>query len=1082
MRQCRRCPGLYADSVESCPVDGSALGAPDPVLGAVIDSRYRVELLLGRGGMGAVYRAEQLLLGRTVAIKVLRRLERDGAGEARFRREAMAVARLKHPNIVTCHDFGVCEQFGAYLVLEYVQGCSLREELDRFGRLPLADAADIAVQAALAADEAHAKGVVHRDLKPENILVERAGASVSVKVLDFGIAHLVESSREQDDRHTSDDFVVGTPAYMSPEQCDGADVDGRSDIYSLGCMLYEMLTGRPPFTGATSTLVFARHQTEVPEAPSALLPELPETVDRVVLRALEKDRDRRFASGTELAVELQLALHVPLSAVEAAVPRPPAVSRYAVGRTAPRLPQQAKEAGLQIPATRFVGRDRMLAETLERVRASRLVTLAGIGGIGKTRLALEAASRLADSFADGVAVVAIESLTRPDLVAGRIAAVLGVREQTGRPLLSSIGRAIGRGQLLLVLDNCEHLVDECVDVAVALLADCPRLHVLATSQVPLGVEGECLLRIGPLEVPAGRSRQATDSVAASDAGRLFLDRVRRARPDFELTRANASTVATILRRLDGIPLAIELAAARARVMSIDEIAARLEVPVPALPPESGRELSRHASLEATLEWSYGLLPPVERILLRRLAVFLGGFTVTAATAVASGGELAASAVPPLLDTLAARSLVTTEPSASGPVRYGMLSTIRDFCYRKLAAAGEAGRFQATHADYFLHEVEIARRFFYGPGEREWVEYLESELENLRMALEWSQSDEYHPVLGLKLAAALGRFFEIRGHWIEGRRWLDGARTRDDALSPALHGELLYWLGVLSLHQGCFEWARAYFRAALELLREVRDEAGQTRVLRQLALALRYLGDSQRAEIHLCETLASARVTGDQHGAAQSLLSLSMLASDRADLPLAITRLEEALEIARAIGDQVTLGMTLMRIGEIAARSGDICRAERALCDSLALGHAQGSRDIVADSSAALGRLATGSGDIAVAARWYLKALSIYRRLGNKRGITVVLEGVSCLMERSGAHDHATVLAAAADASRRAIHYAAYDRPDEPAGAARDLLRAALGPAAFSSCWQRGLAATLEEAVRDTGRLLASLGAVEEAAS
>lgn len=1085
MRQCRRCPSLYSDATDTCAIDGSSLRDPDPLLGSIIDGKYRVDHLLGTGGMGAVYRAEQILLGRPVAIKVLR-LRKDGDLDERFRREAMAVARLKHPSIVTCYDFGVTPAVGAYLVLEYVDGQSLRERLDRCRRLEVEEAVDIALQVGLALDEAHAKGVVHRDLKPENIFLESGDARAAVKVLDFGIAKIIESSRTPSERITSDDFVVGTPAYMSPEQCEGSELDGRSDIYSLGCVLYEMLTGRPPFAGASSTLVFARHQSESPRPPRTILPDLVESVERVVLRSLAKRPSDRYASGTEFAVELQVALAMPMgdirsNATETSAPVEPARraavperSSLQVSFPTPRTTGHGSDAGLPPFHTRFVGRETEIAEVIDRLSKARLVTLSGIGGIGKTRLAVEAAARVSDNFVDGIAIVAIETVTSRDLVTERVAAALGVREQTGRSLADSLARSIGAGRMLIVLDNCEHLAAECASLVRSLLRACPRLQVLATSQVVLGVSSEAVYRVPPMQLPGGRRRGALDSIRASEAGRLFLDRVEAARPDFTLSSANASKIAELIRRLDGIPLAIELAAARARLLTIDEICARLDERFHLLAGPSAAVRSRHPSLEATLEWSFALLPEEERILARRLGVFLGGFSAEMAAAVTTGDGLAAADVAALIERLVDKSLVCSDRTDAGPSRYRMLDTIREFSYRKLTASGEAGRYQTAHADYFLHEVELARRHFYGPGEREWVHHLEVDIENLRMALEWTQLDECQPMLGLRLAAALGRFWEVRGHWIEGRKWLEGVLRNCDAVSPTLHGEVLYWLGVLALHQGSFEWARAFFRGALELLREVHDEAGTSRVLRQLALAMRYLGDSERAEVHLGETLASAERAGDRYGAAQSLKSLAMLAADRNDLSLAISRLEEALDIARSIGDQVTVGLTLQLVGELALRSGDAARSEQLLAESLAVGREHGSHDIVADSSAALARLAAERGDIREAARWYLEALAIYRRLGNKRGTAVVLEGTCVVLARSGNHAGAVSVAAAADAARRSINFVATDGERETLGASSIQLRAALGDEVFDGVWQRGLATTIEEAAREARRYLAGL--------
>ena len=519
--------------------------------------RYDIETELGRGAMGIVYGARDSALDRPVAIKILSdELAANSDVLARFEREARILASLHHPNIALIHaleeDRGV-----RFLVLELAVGQTLRERL-RAGPLKPEDALDVCAQIAAAAEVAHDRGVVHRDLKPGNVKVADDG---TVKVLDFGLATSVrkqaadeptlagygdDAARLQEDRGT--EGAVGTPGYMSPEQARGERVDRRSDIWALGCILYECLTGGKAFPGRTGQeRIIATLRDEPDYGP--LLERVPQRLRTLLMGCLDKDVARRLGDMLEVRHELQ--------AIRRELLREPG-SDDAIALT-----------NLKRPLTSFIGRDQERADVRALLRQARLVTLTGVGGSGKTRLALAVAAALTEQMAHGVWLIELGALNDPELVAHELAAVFGVQEQSGRALIDGLCTALTGRSLLLVVDSCEHVLDECARVVERILESCPDVRVLATSREALATAGERPYQVRSLSLPGPDSAEA--ELRQSDAVRLFIER---ARPfGYAPGAGELSLVAQICRRLDGIPLAIELAAARVPVLSLDGIAA-----------------------------------------------------------------------------------------------------------------------------------------------------------------------------------------------------------------------------------------------------------------------------------------------------------------------------------------------------------------------------------------------------------------------------------------------------------------------------------------------------------------------------
>src|SRR5881396_891250 len=794
-------------------------------LAEALADRYRLERPLGQGGMATVYLAHDLKHSRKVAVKVLRSDFGTAIGAERFLREIEIAAALNHPHILAVHDSG--EAAGLlYYVTPYVEGKTLRDRLQRDTRLPLEEALKIAREVADALDYAHRRGVIHRDIKPENILFQSGHAVVA----DFGIARAISAAGETRSRAlTQPGAVIGTPDYMSPEQASGdRELDGRCDQYALACVLYEMLAGQPPFTGPTMESVLMRHLTVAAPRITDFQPDVPKPVAAALTRAMAKAPADRF-SGMAAFVEA-------IEAPEAPAGAPP--------------PTQL---------TSFIGRERETAAVQELLRSTRLLTLTGAGGSGKTRLALEVASRVGTQYPDGVAWVELAPLSNPELVPHHVADALGVRRDGIRSAGDALLEALRDWDALLVLDNCEHLVEACARLAEALLVGCPRLRIMATSREALGSGGERTWLVPPLALPQAGKPVTRAVAAASEAIRLFVERTQAVRPSFELRDDNAVAIAHICQRLDGLPLAIELAAARARVLDPQQIATRLDDVFGLLSAGSRTAVPRHRTLRSTIEWSHSLLTEPERILLRRLAVFAGGFTLDAAEAVAggAGGAIAAVDVLDLLSGLVDKSLVALETEAL-EARYRMLETMRQFARERLDEAGEAAELGRRHALFFLARAEAAEPFLANQSEG-WQERLAGDLGNLRAAADWFERDRDSVEETLQFAAALHWFWFGLGHYREARRRLEAALERAGGARTRARGRALSSLAAYLVLQGERVELRPVAEESVAILREAAGaSADLVCALVGLGQARLLAGDLEPAAGVLAEALDLAR--------------------------------------------------------------------------------------------------------------------------------------------------------------------------------------------------------------------------------
>jgi predicted ATPase len=969
---------------------------------------FKIEQKLGQGGMGEVYRALDTKLGRRVAIKILPPSTTSNPDAAqRFREEARLASALNHPNVVTIYSVDRAEGY-EFIVMELVEGETL---LARLHRQPLdyPDLLDLGVQISEALAAAHAVGLVHRDIKSANILITKEGRA---KVLDFGLAKRVVAAVEDADVGatvldlTRSGVVMGTPAYMSPEQTRGDPVDARSDLFSLAIVLYEGATGRLPFAGPSALAIMHEIATADPVPASRAAPAYPPEFDLVLGRAMAKDPDERYATARELADALRgLREGAMMTTAAVALPRG--------GLQGPNnLPMQL---------TSFIGRKRERGEVKRLFSSARLVTVMGAGGCGKTRLAIHVAGDFLGELPAGAWFVDLAPVADAEVVPQAVAGALGVREEPGRPLEATLAEAIGAQAMLLVLDNCEHLAAGCARLAEGLLRACPALRVLATSREGLGVPGEILWRIPTLSVPDIRASLPTnkDVAARYESVRLFVERAVASVPAFSLTDANAPIVSQICHRLDGIPLAIELAAVRVKVLSVEKILARLTDRFQLLTGGSRTALPRQQTLRAAVDWSYEMLAPSERTLLNRLGVFAGGCTLEAAEEICLWNGLASEDSLDLLSRLVDKSLVVPEEGADGSMRYGLLETIRAYAQERAGAEGESEALLDRHAATYLALAEAAEPQLRGPEQVAWLNRLEEEHDNLRQALQ-TLTARGNADAALRLAASLWRFWWVRGIWTEGRGRLESVLALEGATQrTAARGSALRAAAVLARGQGDYDSARALLTESLAIARERGNRAG-------IAASLFELGNIANDHERLDEardlyrqSLEIRRELGDRWGVSVALHNLAVVAEAQKDFANARPLYEEALAAHRELGNQAMVAATLNGLGELLLGQGDAVGALDCQARALAIQRELGDKRGMAFSLRELGRIEAARGD----SKGFVhlaECIQILESLGDRLGMAVAMEVCAAVSARTEQPERAMKLMGVATAIREAI--------------------------------------------------------------
>jgi predicted ATPase/DNA-binding SARP family transcriptional activator len=707
--------------------------------------------------------------------------------------------------------------------------------------------------------------------------------------------------------------------------------------------------------------------------------------------------------------EATTALYVRLRAEARGQSRPQAVEV-----TKPPAVVPTMTGYLPHPLTDLIGREEECLEVADRLRHSRLVTLTGMGGMGKTRLAIAVARGVVNEYADGVWLVALEGLTDAKQVLPQIASVLGLREEGGRSLLQNVTEHLRKKRLLLVLDNCEHLREASAQTAGHLLQECSGIKVLATSREVLGIMGEIAWAVPALAIPSPQLLLQTQDTALQKAidyesVQLFVERAQSVQKSFDLTSSNAAAVMEVCAQLEGIPLAIELAAARVKALTVEQIATRLGNHLELLTGGSRTAMSRQQTLRATLGWSYSLLGETERVLLERLSVFAGGWTLDAAESVCSGPPIEGGQVLDWLTSLADKSLVEFVAGETEG-RYRLLEMVRQYGAEKLETAGEIGRVKARHRDYFLALAEEAEPELMGADQVVWLERLEAERANLRAALNWCRTEEDGAKTELRLAGALYRFWEMHGHYSEGRAYLVEALTREGASGRTNeHAKALNGAGRLGYYQGDHAVARSLLEEGLALFRELGNRQGVAWSLNDLGDIVGSQGDGDTSQALYEESLALFRELDDPQGMASLLHHLGRAVREQGDYAQAQTLYEESLALFRELGNRQGIAWTLYHLGNVAATQRNYAAARSLLEEGLEvfqeLGHRQGAAWSLKD----MADIAGAQGDYAQAQTLYEESLTLFRELGNPQGMASLLHHLGRVVREQGDYAQAQTL-------------------------------------------------------------------------
>jgi predicted ATPase len=879
-------------------------------------------------------------------------------------------------------------------------------------------------------------------------MVSREGTA---KVLDFGLAKLLKlgDARSSDASTTITEHgtVMGTVGYMSPEQATGEEVDFRSDQFSFGSVLYEMAAGTPAFKKKTHAETTAAILRDEPDRLGARMLQAPAPFIWIVERCLAKDPKQRYASTRDLARDL--------AAVR---------DRLA---DAPARESEPRPNNLPVPRTAFIGRENEAAglrQLLTRVDVQ-LVTLTGPGGIGKTRLALQVAGEIADQFPGGVCFVALSAIGERGLIASAIAQAVGVRETGNKSPQESLIEYVGglSQPMLLLLDNFEHLVSAAPVIAQLLTAG-PKLKVVVTSQAPLHVYGEHEFPVPPLALPDPKSTPPLEVLSRLPAVALFVERARAVKHEFALTKENAPAVAAICSRLDGLPLAIELAAARIKLLSPSAMLARLESSLNLLTGGARDLPTRQQTLRNTVDWSYGLLNGAEQTLFRRLSVFTGGCTLEGVEAVCdTKGDLGLD----VLDGMASmvdKSLVQQVEQVDKETRFFMLSTIREYALERLAESDDESATRRAHAAYYLVLAEEGAEDI--ATHPEWLDRFEVEHDNFRLAIDYliktGDAD-----WGLRIGAALFRFWETREHLTEGRDTIGRVLALEGAAArPKLHARLLFAAGVLAGEQGDYGSAQLMFEDSLETCLELNDNRGVTVALNALAVIARDRGEIATATLLFERCVAIWKDLGDPADIARALSNLASVMKLQGEYERASSLYDECLTIFRKVGDGAGVAWTLNYQGDVARAKVDFVAArsfvEQSLSEFRQLRDSWGIASALSD----LASLSCDQGNNAEARRLYSESIKVFQELGHKRGVARALE---CLAVSAAAQSNAEQslhLAGAAAALRQRLGAPLTPSEQLRLEKALEFARRTLGNAAGLAAWMEGWAMPVEQAVHE----------------
>jgi predicted ATPase/DNA-binding SARP family transcriptional activator len=754
----------------------------------------------------------------------------------------------------------------------------------------------------------------------------------------------------------------------------------------------------------------------------------------------------------------------------------------------------------------FIGREREQAEVRRLLGTTRLLTLTGPGGCGKSRLSLEVASGEIEHYADGVWLVELAALSNPDFIPQAIAQAIGIHEMPGQQVIDTLGAWLRSRAVLLVLDNCEHMIDACAAIVETLLRVSPGLTVLTTSREPLRIDGETTSLVPSLSLPDPAESQSVEELLRYEAVQLFVDRAARVMPGFRLTTENGMQVAQLCYRLDGIPLAIELAASRVRALPVEQIVERLSDRFQLLSGGSRTALSRQQTLRATLDWSYNLLSERERVLFARLSVFSGGFTLQTVEAICAAPPLEQAEIIDVLMLLVDRSLVVATLS-DGAGRYTLLETMREYGRERLAEAGETEASGAAHAGYFADLAQVAAGKIRGADQRAWLQMLDREHDNLRRALDWFEERATSGTLedALLLAGNLHWFWHLRGHYTEGRRRLSRLLEIDRPGTSRGLGSALTGAGTMFMVVGEYAEATAYLRESIEVWREQDDPGGLSAALSWSGWIELFHGSIAVARERHTEALELAKRVGDDWGIAMALLSLGIDAVEADEHERAFSYFERSLSLYRSINDYWGTTTTLQLLANLTYRTGDFSAARQLAQEVVALERAQGGRWLEVQSQSLLGEIARAEGDYDAAAAsvevsleiaseighvasraWTLRdagyialargepdeavghlmeSLAIFQDRSFPLGIVCCLGGLAGVLIHAGRYRQAAELLGTISSVLSALHmsFAPADRLAVEGFIA--VARNRLGDSAFETAWKQGMSRSLDDSVQ-----------------
>lgn len=968
--------------------------------------RYQTLGVVGAGAQGEVLCARDLVHDRLVAVKVRR--PSSSAEQDELLAEARTLLQIRpHAGIALAReDFVVAGRY--CLVMDWVQGVDLAQWLaDSISNgVTYTDVVRVLGQVADALDHLHAHGpsVVHKDVKPANILIDRDGNAVLV---DFGLARLRATPHRRG----------GTPGYRAPEVSAGEGATAASDVFSLAATAYFMFTGAPPEPGGTASWRLV---------PPALVPR----VEAVLARGLALDPLRRPASARGL-VEL--------------------------------LAPPVAPNNLPAPLTRFVGRDRELSDMARVLRGTRLLTLTGIGGVGKTRLGIELAAQESWAFPGGAWLIELGPLDDDALVLPALAKAMGVQEAPGRSLIDIVADGLRDQRVIVVLDNCEHLLDAAANAAELLLKSAPELRIIATSRQGLDVFGEVAYPVLPLRAPEPRSSLTPEDVALYESVVLFCERAVAADPQFSLDARTAGGVAAVCDRLDGIPLALEMAAARLRELPLDELAATLTTRVELTGARTAP--SRQRTLNATFAWSYELLASPAATLFRRLSVFAGGFSAEAAVSVCADEALPASQIDVLLRDLVVCSMVAGEGS-----RYRLLDTLRQFGADRLAEGEGTERFADRHLAWFLSWAEGRASEFFGPSEGHVLDLLERDMPNLRLALRRAL-DLGDTEAALRLARAVSRFWNVRAYWSEGRGWLQEVIAVAGDAPSGIRAATLAACAVMAENQGDFQAATRLGQESLRLAEQVDDGATAAEALNSLSNVAQAQGDRGLSDRLLEQCLAAWRSAGTVRGTVSSfagaLGALGWRAAWRGQHAEARRLFEEAMTVAGRLRIRRARVNCLMGLATVAQSEGALDEARRHVDEARMISRELGDKRFLGMQALLDGLIALDDGDDDEATVYLGAALREAVAAGDQVLFLRALEGIGRAAASRGRMVLASTLFGTASARREALPWPVSPGDEIWHAEVLGKLRAGVDGQTFEAAWSQGRSMSIEEAERFT---------------